>query len=171
MLTIFSSWISIIGYEAHTFMMFSQIRHKPTHYILAFFHIHHRWINPLWHSIKFIMDEEPIVQSAWTHLLYFAYGAWIYHVGPTCQICTKKLFFDYQNIILCHFGGPHDTLVSDWPTCQLSLEWIFLDETKNGAKIDFEPWPHGHRKPLPLGYYFGFVVVRVIISLYYVLGC
>jgi hypothetical protein len=25
--------------------------------------------------LKFIMDEEPIVQSAWIHLLYFAYVA------------------------------------------------------------------------------------------------
>jgi hypothetical protein len=106
-------------------MTFSRIRHKPAHYIVTFFHIHHRWINPLWHSIKFIMDEESIVQSAWTHLLYFAYVAWIYHVGPTCQICTKKPFFYYRNIILCHLRGPHDTLASGWPTCQLSLGWIF----------------------------------------------
>jgi hypothetical protein len=32
------------------------------------------------------------------------------------------------------------------------------------------PRPHGHQKPSPLGYCFGFVVVRVIISLYDVLG-
>jgi hypothetical protein len=109
-ITIFLSRVRIVGYEAHTFMMFSQIRHKPAHDIVMFFHIQHRWINPLWRSIKFIMDEEPIVQSAWTYLLYFTYVAWIYHVGPTCQMCTKESFFDYQNIILCHLGGPHDTL-------------------------------------------------------------
>jgi hypothetical protein len=121
-------------------MMFSYIHHKPTHYIVTFFHIHHRWIKPLWCSIKFIMDEEPIVQSAWTNQLYFAYVAWIYHVSPTCQICTKKAFLDYRNIILCQLGGPHDTLASGWPTCHLSLGWIFLDETQNAAKkIGFKP--------------------------------
>jgi hypothetical protein len=61
-----------------------------------------------------------------------------------------------------------------WPTCHISIRlahmsaqhgMIFLDETQNGAL------PHGHRKPLPLGYCFSFVVVRVIISLYYILGC
>jgi hypothetical protein len=140
-------------------MMFYQICHKPAHYIVTFFRIHHRWINPLWRSIKFIMDEESIVQSAWTHLLFLAYVAWIYHVGPTCQIGTKNLFLDYQNIILCHLVGPHASStwtefflmklqmlvhMSDWhrkklffglakynimspwwPTCQLSLDWIF----------------------------------------------
>jgi hypothetical protein len=120
-------------------MTFSHIRHKPAHYIVTFFHIRHRWIKPLWHSIKFVMDEELIVQSTWIHLLYFAYVAWIYHVGPTCQICTEKTFFYYRNIILCHLRGPHDTLASGWPTCQLSLGWIFLDETQNGAKPGFEP--------------------------------
>jgi hypothetical protein len=124
-ITIFSSRFNIVGYEAHTFMTFSQIRNKKAHYIVAFFHIRHRWINQLCHSIKFVMDEEPIVQSAWTHLLYSAYVAWIYHVSPTCQICTKKTFFDYRNIILCHLGGPHVTLASGWPTCQLSMGWFF----------------------------------------------
>jgi hypothetical protein len=88
------------------------------------------------------MDEERIVQSAWTHLLYFAYVAWIYHVGPTCRICTKKTFFDYQNIILCHLGGPHDTLASVWPTCQLGI--IFFGKTQNDVKMRFKPmtpWP------------------------------
>jgi hypothetical protein len=93
MITIFSSRFNIVGYEAHTFMTFSQIHHKLARYIVMFFHIHHRWINPLWRSIKFVMDEEPIVQSAWKCLLYFAYVAWIYHVGPTCQICTKIFFW------------------------------------------------------------------------------
>jgi hypothetical protein len=50
-----------------------------------------------------------------------------------------KTFFQYQNIILCHLGGPHDTLASGWPTCQLSLGWIFLDETQNVAKMRFKP--------------------------------
>jgi hypothetical protein len=110
-ITIFLSWIRIIGYEAHTFMMFSHIRHKPAHYIVTFFHIQHRWINHLWHSINFVMDEEPIVQSAWTYLLYFAYVAWIYHVGPTCQIYTKKLFWLPK----------YNIMSSWWPTWHIGI--------------------------------------------------
>jgi hypothetical protein len=98
-----------------------------------FVHIRHRSAHVLWHFIKLVMDKGPIVQSARTDLLYFAYVAWIYHVGPTCQICTEKTFFSYWNIILCHFGGPYDTLVSGWPTCQLSLGRIFFRWNSKGV--------------------------------------
>jgi hypothetical protein len=76
----------------------------------------------LWRSFKFvtdektlwfIMDDEPIVQSTWTHLLFLAYMAWIYHVGPTCQIGTEKKLF---------FGLPKYNIMSPWwPTCQIGV--------------------------------------------------
>jgi hypothetical protein len=138
-------------------MTSSHICHKPAHYIMTFFHIRHRWINPLWRSIKFIVDEEPIVQSALAHLLYFAYLAWINHVGPTCQICTEKTFFGYQNIILCHLSGPHAS--SAWTD--------FFKWNSKCWKQGLNPQPHGHWKHISLGYCFIFVVVQVIISLYY----
>jgi hypothetical protein len=126
MIIMFSSRISIIGHEAHTFMTFSQIHYKLTHYIMMFFHIRHIWINPVvfhkiyhgWRTIISISMDPPIVFwlcgmniSCWSHM---------------SDLHPKKLFFDYQNIILCHLGGPHDTLASGWPTCQLCLGWIFF---------------------------------------------
>jgi hypothetical protein len=42
----------------------------------------------------------------------------------------RKLFY-YRNIILYHLGGPHDTLASGWPTCQLSLG---RKECENGVQ-------------------------------------
>jgi hypothetical protein len=64
--------------------------------------------------------------SCWSHML---------------DLHRRKTFFlNYQNIILCLPGGPHDTSVLDWPTCQFRLGWIFLDETQNTAeKMRFEP--------------------------------
>jgi hypothetical protein len=50
------------------------------------------------------MDQEPIVESAWTHLLFFCLHGM--NIDPTCQIGTGKKF-DYRNIILCHLVGPH----------------------------------------------------------------
>jgi hypothetical protein len=113
----------------------------PLHYDI--FSHSSRMNKPFVTSIKFVMDEESIVQSAWTHLLFFAYVAWIYNVGPTCQIGIKKNFFNYCNIILCHLSGPHVALASGWPTCQLSLGWFLLNKTQNVEKTGFElatPW-------------------------------
>jgi hypothetical protein len=139
MLTIFLSWISMLD-TRHT-LLWCFIRFVTNWPIILwhFLQIHHRWAHPLWHFIKFIMNVDPIVQSAWTHILYFAYMVWIYHIGPTYHICTIKKLFYYQNIILCHLGGPHDTLTSGWPRCQVSLGWIFLDETQKGVGMGFEP--------------------------------
>jgi hypothetical protein len=54
---------------------------------VTFYKIHHGWRTNS--RVKFIMDEESIVESAWTHLSFIAYMTWTYHVGPTYQIGTE----------------------------------------------------------------------------------
>jgi hypothetical protein len=130
-----------------------------------FFHIHHRWINPLWRSIKFVMDEELIVQSIWTHLLYFAYVAWYIMLVPHVRFAPKKLFWLPK----------YNIMPSWWPTRHIGVRLAHMS-TQLGTKLKMvqkrglNPRPYGHWKPLPLDYYFSFVVVRVIVSLYYALG-
>jgi hypothetical protein len=40
-IVIFASWICIVGYQAHNLVMFYQICHKPTHYIISLYKICH----------------------------------------------------------------------------------------------------------------------------------
>jgi hypothetical protein len=71
----------------------------------------------------------------------------------------KNSFLNYQNIILCHLGGSHAA----------QLELIFFKTKLKMLKTGIKPTTPCHWKPIPLGYSFDFVVVRVIISLYYAL--
>jgi hypothetical protein len=64
-----------------------------------------------------------------------------------------------------------------WPTWHIGVRLANMSAQlgvnffRRNSKWGSNPQPHGHHKPLPLGYCFDCVVVRVIISLYYVLGC
>jgi hypothetical protein len=135
-------------------MTFYQICHKPAHYIVTFYQIHHGW-----RTNSLVSMDKPIVSclcgmnnSCWSHM-------------PDWQ--RYKIFLDYWNIISCHLGGPHVRLASGWPTCYLglfflkqnsvtlaahmsdwhqvgphvSLGWIFLSEiqnAENGSPVT--PW-------------------------------
>jgi hypothetical protein len=53
----------------------------------------------------------------------------------------------------------YNTMALWWPTWHISI------------RVANRSCQHGHWKPLPLGYCWGFVVMWVNVSLYYVLGC
>jgi hypothetical protein len=110
-------------------MIFSQIRHKPAHYIVTFFHIHHRWINPLlmfykirhgWRTNSPVSMDPPIVFclhgmniSCWSHM---------------SDLHRKKnLTTKYNNM-------------SPWcPHASSPLDWNFFKMKLKMLKIGFEP--------------------------------
>jgi hypothetical protein len=93
------------------------------------------------------------------------------HLSDLHQI---KMFFllPKYNIMSPLWPTGHIGVMVAHMSAQLGMKFYFFRRNSKGCgEWGLNPQPHGHRKPLPLGYCFSFVVMRVSMSLYYVLGC